>query len=187
MVVTPSFTHQSITFSNQRFSNLSPTVDVGFVKLTLVSFYGNRLLEISIQFCCLVTCVAVVEWFRETNLSVRWLLSVSADFRPLLLFADVIFPWFIYANITYETVALDTPNNVAVFVTDAPEKRTPTIYSLSKSDTSPIFRFFYTDRHTAVTNALTRALQNVNKRNNIQCCQLKFFKCSQYKFYSSVG
>jgi hypothetical protein len=41
MVVTPLLTHLSITFSNQRFSNCSPTVDVAFVKLTLDSFYGN--------------------------------------------------------------------------------------------------------------------------------------------------
>jgi hypothetical protein len=34
MVVTPSFTHLSITSSNRRFSNYNPTVDVGSVKLT---------------------------------------------------------------------------------------------------------------------------------------------------------
>jgi hypothetical protein len=44
-----------------------------------------------------------------------------------------------YAAITLETVALDTPNNVAVFVTYAPAKPAPTICSLSKSDKSPIF------------------------------------------------
>jgi hypothetical protein len=38
VVVTPSFTHLSITFSNQRFINCSRTVDVGFVKLTSDSF-----------------------------------------------------------------------------------------------------------------------------------------------------
>jgi hypothetical protein len=38
MVVTPSFTHLSITFSSQRFSNCNPTVNVGFVTLTLDSF-----------------------------------------------------------------------------------------------------------------------------------------------------
>jgi hypothetical protein len=41
MVVTPSFTHLIITFSDQRFSNCSPTVDVGFVKLMSESFCGN--------------------------------------------------------------------------------------------------------------------------------------------------
>jgi hypothetical protein len=48
------------------------------------------------------------------------------------------------ADITLETVALDAHNNVAVFVTDAPAKRAPTI-SLSKSDKSPILGFFHTD------------------------------------------
>jgi hypothetical protein len=29
------------------------------------------------------------------------------------------FPWFMHSNITLETVALDTPNNVVMLVTDA--------------------------------------------------------------------
>jgi hypothetical protein len=33
-----------------------------------------------------------------------------------------------YAKITLETVALDTHNNVAAFVTDAPAKHTSMIY-----------------------------------------------------------
>jgi hypothetical protein len=40
----------------------------------------------------------------------------------------------VYADITLETAALDTPNNVAVFATDAPAKCTPTICPLSKLD-----------------------------------------------------
>jgi hypothetical protein len=32
-----------------------------------------------------------------------------------------------------------------------------------------------------ITNALTRPLHSVNKRKNIQCCQLDFFQCSQHK------
>jgi hypothetical protein len=45
MVKTPPFTHLSITFSNQRFRNFSPTVDVGFVNLTSDSFCGNRVFK----------------------------------------------------------------------------------------------------------------------------------------------
>jgi hypothetical protein len=56
IVVTPSFTHLSITFSNERFSNCSPTVDVWFVKLTSDSFYGNRVFKINIQVCCHLRC-----------------------------------------------------------------------------------------------------------------------------------
>jgi hypothetical protein len=33
----------------------------------------------------------------------------------------------VYTDITFETVAVDTPNNVAVFVTDATAKRAPTL------------------------------------------------------------
>jgi hypothetical protein len=41
MVITPSFTHMSITFSNKRVRNGRPTVDAGFVKTTSESFCGN--------------------------------------------------------------------------------------------------------------------------------------------------
>jgi hypothetical protein len=54
LVVKTSFMHLSITFSNQRFSNCSPTVDAGFVKLTSDSFCGKRV------FSSAVTCAAVV-------------------------------------------------------------------------------------------------------------------------------
>jgi hypothetical protein len=60
MVMTPSFTLLSSAFSDERFNNCSPTVDIGFVKLTSDNFYGNRVFEISIQFCCPVTFTAVV-------------------------------------------------------------------------------------------------------------------------------
>jgi hypothetical protein len=75
----------------------------------------------------------------------------------------------VYADITLETVSLDTPDNAAVYDTDAPAKRAPTICPLSESGEFPIFLFLHTDCHTSVTNELTRALQSVNKRKkNIQ-------------------
>jgi hypothetical protein len=55
MVVTQSFTHLSITFSNQRFSNCGPAV--GFVNLMSVSFCGNRVVRMNIQFCCPLSSV----------------------------------------------------------------------------------------------------------------------------------
>jgi hypothetical protein len=97
-------------------------------------------------FSSAITCTAVVVWIFETVLlNVRRSLSVNVDYRPLFLFADVVFLWFTYADITLETVGLDTPNNTAIFIIDAPAKRAPTICPLSKSDKSPIFRFFHTD------------------------------------------
>jgi hypothetical protein len=68
----------------------------------------------NIQFCCPVTCAAVVLWFFKTILQNVWRpLSVSFDFRPLFIFVDVAFPRFVYANIALDIVTIDTPNNVA--------------------------------------------------------------------------
>jgi hypothetical protein len=96
-----------ITFSNQRFSNCSPIVDARFVTLMSESFYANR----SSRW---ILGSAVLLWFFETLLNIRRSLSVNADFCPLFIFADVVFPRFVYADITLETVALDTTNVAAV-------------------------------------------------------------------------
>ena len=80
------------------------------------------------------TFAAVVRWFLDTILfDVRRSLSLSFGFRTLLLLADDVFPYFVYAVITLETAALYTPNEVAVLVTDAPAKRALTICPLWKS------------------------------------------------------
>jgi hypothetical protein len=55
---------------------------------------------------------------------------------------------FMYADITLQMFTLDTPNNVADFVTHFPAKRAPTICLLSKSDKSPSFHFFHMDCHS---------------------------------------
>jgi hypothetical protein len=41
-------------------------------------------------------------------------LPVSVDFRPLLLIANVVFPLFMYADITVESVSVDASNDVSV-------------------------------------------------------------------------
>jgi hypothetical protein len=100
-------------------------------------------------FSSAVTCAAVILWFFETILlNERLSFPVNADFHSLFLFADAVFPWFVYADITLKTVALGTPNNVAVFVTDAPGRSAATICPFSKSHKSPIFRFSHTVFHT---------------------------------------
>jgi hypothetical protein len=63
-------------------------------------------------------------------------LSVNVDFSPLFLFVDLIFPRFVYDEISSENVALDTPHILPVFVTDASAERSPTISTLSRSDVS---------------------------------------------------
>jgi hypothetical protein len=88
--------------------------------------------------------------FSKQSLSVYGSLFLSvlifAPYSSSFLLADV-FPRVLYADITLETVALDTPNNMAVFIRDAPTKRKPTICPLSKSGHSLIFLFFPADCH----------------------------------------
>jgi len=87
VTITPSFS----PFNNQRFSS---TMDVGFVKL-LSDFLWNQ--------------------------SSRWILTSVVTFAAVLLrftgtilLADDVLPWFVYATITLEIAALDTPNKVTV-------------------------------------------------------------------------
>jgi hypothetical protein len=160
-----------------------------FVMLTSDSFCGNRAFEMNVQFCCLVTCSAVILWFVRNNPQCTTISFCHCWFSPLYPFVDVVFPWFVYADIISETVALDTPNNVAVFVTDAPTKNINDLSSFNIGQVSsfPILSHGLS-LSTITTNSLTQTLQSVNKQNkNIQCCQLKFFQCSEDKIYSSVS
>jgi hypothetical protein len=85
-------------------------------------------------------------WFLETVLfNVQWSFAVSVDFRQLFLFADVTFLGFVFAEITLETVAPDTPNNLEVFATHVSVKWAPTICPPLKLDKSAIFRFCHTE------------------------------------------
>jgi hypothetical protein len=98
-------------------------------------------------FSSAVTCTALVLWLFKTILNnVRRPLSVNINFYPPFLFVDVVIPWFVHTNIILETVILNSPNNVKVFVTDAPAIHILMICPLSKSEKSPSFRFFHIDR-----------------------------------------
>jgi hypothetical protein len=117
----------SVTFSNHRFSNCSPNSDVGFVKFTFLKTGSSRRIISSA-----VNCAAIVAWIFGNNPS-----QCTYDlFLPMLIFAHcysslmLLFRWFVYADITLKTAALDTPNNVMVFVIDAPAKRAPTVCPL---------------------------------------------------------
>jgi hypothetical protein len=57
-----------------------------------------------------ITCAAVVLIFLNTPFQYM-VISFCADFHPLFLFTDIVFPLFVYGNVT---VARDTPNYVAV-------------------------------------------------------------------------
>jgi hypothetical protein len=98
-------------------------------------------------YCNLCSSTSVI--FKTIHLNVRRSHSVSVDFRPLFLFADVVYPWFVYADKTLETVALDTRNNVAGFITCSSQTRTNYLSSCKmRGAPHPIFRFFQTDRHS---------------------------------------
>jgi hypothetical protein len=141
-------------------------VNAGLVKFTSVSFCGKRVFRINIQFCCHL-CRSICAIFRNNPSYVRRSLTVNVDFCPLDLIPNVVFPWFMYADVTLETVALDTPNNLAVFVTDVPANRVPTICPLSKSDKSSIFRFFHTDCHSAQSLTLNRSLMHSHQHYRV--------------------
>jgi hypothetical protein len=81
-----------------------------------------------------------------------------------------------------ETAALDTPNRVAVFITDAPAKRAPTICLRWNSGVSHFVELSYESLLNAIYNALTLALHSVNKQN---IYNYKFFQCSQHKQFHS--
>jgi hypothetical protein len=93
-----------------------------------------------------------------------------------------------YAKITLEIVTLDTPNNVAVIVTDAPAKHGQMIcppFKIRQVSYFPI----HSQRlsFNTITNELIQALQSVNKQKNIQCNHVKSFQCSQHKLYSLIS
>jgi hypothetical protein len=141
MVMTPSFTHMSISFSNQRFSNCNLRVDVGFVKVTLDSFCGNKVFEMNIQLCCHLCDFSKQSFSMYDNFFLPVLTFVHCSSSLMLSSHDSCMP-------TLPQKLSDTPDNVTVFVTDVPAKRAPVIDPLSKSDKSPIFLFFHKDSHS---------------------------------------
>ena len=72
-----------------------------------------------------VSWAAVVLFLDTIGVSPRTSLSDSFLCWQLLLF-DVVRPLWWYADITLGTVALDTPQRLAVLVRDAPVRRAPT-------------------------------------------------------------
>ena len=140
MIITPSFSPFSIIFSNQRFSNGCSAwmLDLWSSHQTVLVQTGSSRWILSST----VTFAAVVVWFLDTFLFNVWQsLSLSFGFQPPFLLADGVFPWFVYVLITLEITALDTPDKVAVLVTDTPAKCAPTVCPLWKSDKSLILQY----------------------------------------------
>ena len=103
VIITPSFSSFIVVLSNQMFSNCNCPVDIWFVNFSSDYFYGNRVFMINIEFCCHLICSCSMVF------NVRQSLSLCFGFRPLFLLAADVSPWFVYAVITLETAALETP------------------------------------------------------------------------------
>jgi hypothetical protein len=148
MVVTPLLMHLSITFSNQRFSSCSPTMDVGFVKLTLGSFYGNKVFTVNIQFCCHLCCSSCAI-FRNNPSRCTTISLCQCWFLPTIplrcCFSMIHICRRILKTLSFPIQLI----MLQLVVTDAPATRAPTICPLSKSDKCPIFWFFHMDFHSA--------------------------------------
>jgi hypothetical protein len=112
------------------------------------------------RFCCQLS------HFLKPLFSVWQLsLSVKADVCLLFLFAHVVFQWTVYANVTFEAVTLDTPNNVAVFVTDTPAKCAWTICPLPKTGWVSHFPILSQElSFNTITNALAWAPQSQHEQ-----------------------
>jgi hypothetical protein len=85
-------------------------------------------------------------------------------------------------DITLETVALDTRNNVAVFtqLLQLNEQQPPVL--IQNRTSLPFSDTFTLTATQHITIAMTRALQIVNNRmKNIHCDLLQFFRYSQQK------
>jgi hypothetical protein len=144
MVVTPSFTHLSIHFSNQEVCQLQPCQGCWICEARVDQFLWKQGLQD--EYSVLLSPVLQYCDFSKQSFSVYdnlflSLLIIDHCFSLLMLSSH---DSFLSANITLETVTLDTLNNVAVFVSDAPANHAPTICTLSE--------FFHVDRH------LTRSL-----------------------------
>ena len=70
MITTPTFSPFGIAFSNKRFSNCSPTMDVGFLKLSSdpVSSW-NRVFKMHTEFCRHLRCYDF--WTQSSSISVN--------------------------------------------------------------------------------------------------------------------
>jgi hypothetical protein len=72
---------------------------------------SGRILSSAVNFA------AAVLWCLDTIISSVWRsIALSFGFQPQFLPADDVFPWSVYVVITFRTAALDTPNEVAVWL-----------------------------------------------------------------------
>jgi hypothetical protein len=123
--------------------------------------------------------------FRSCSSQCTTISFCQCWFSPTV--SGVVFSWSVYADITLETVALDTLKMWQFCHSCSSWTRTNYLCSFKIGEVSYFPLLSYGLSPNTITNVLTRALQSVNKRKNIQRCQLKFFQFIQHIFYSSVS
>jgi hypothetical protein len=96
---------------------------------------------------------------------------LSMVIRPLFHSADVVFPCVLYADITSQSVALGSPNNVAVSCRRCSVWTRTNELSSFKIEQVSYFPFSHGLSLNTITNALTWPLINVKEqKKNTQCC-----------------
>jgi hypothetical protein len=124
-------------------------------------------------FSSAVTCTAVV-LFETIILIVQ---------QPLSVIADVVFPWFVHADIIFETVALNTLI-MWQFLSQMLQLNVHQWSVLFQNRTSlPFSDFSHGLSLNRITNALTWALQIVIRKP----FSVANFQCRQHKIYSSIS
>jgi hypothetical protein len=117
MVMTPSFMHLSMNFSNQKLAIAAlPWICVGIVEYTSDSFYASRFFKMNIQLYCHLCCSSY-DFLNSLSqcMTVSFCQCWFSPTVPLRRFLPM-------THVTWETGILDTPTNVSVFATDDPAK-----------------------------------------------------------------
>jgi hypothetical protein len=84
----------------------------------------------------------------------------------------------VYADITLGTIAFDTPNIVAVFVTDAPAKHAPIISPLAKWDKPHLFEHYRVQTH---------GIRIFSVANTNSVPEFFFYYYYYFLFFSGIG
>jgi hypothetical protein len=137
----------------------------------------------------------------KSKLHVRWLTGINkwcatgcydiifyVDSCPLF-FPDVVFPWFMYANISLEKLLLSIHLTMWQFITDAQTKHASMVGSSFKiGHVSHLLILSHRLSLNIITTVMKqRALQSVNRRTFSAPIWSSFNVANTSKFYSSVS
>lgn len=132
MIFTPSFSHFSVEFSNERFWNRSSSIDVRFVKFSVI-FFVETGFKMDIEFCCYFYCSSFM--LLRYNLSQYkavfddYCQLIFDHYSPSPVKSYYLTMFCVYCH-NHGDIALEILNNWAVLVTDALAKWAPMICPL---------------------------------------------------------